>query len=213
VSEGDSGDYVKLVQIRLKELGLYNGYIDSYFGHETLKAVKCFQERADLYPDGVANKLTWAKLNASQIPVIISGFKEGRSEVITLQKRLKTLGYYKGGVDGVFKFATIESVKAFQLSVGLIPDGVVGPVTWEELENACGLTVKRQPLKAGSVGGGVMAVQEALKKSGYYSGGLTGEFDGDTERAVQMLQADKGLQVNGVVEDDTWIALYDAKKS
>ena len=49
--------------------------------------------------------------------------------VTTLQKRLKTWGYYTGNVDGVFGSQTEQAVKYFQRKNGLEVDGIVGPAT------------------------------------------------------------------------------------
>lgn len=49
--------------------------------------------------------------------------------VTTLQKRLKTWGYYTGSVDGVFGSQTEQAVKYFQRKNGLAVDGIVGPAT------------------------------------------------------------------------------------
>ncbi len=49
--------------------------------------------------------------------------------VTTLQKRLKTWGYYTGNVDGVFGSQTEQAVKYFQRKNGLAVDGIVGPAT------------------------------------------------------------------------------------
>lgn len=49
--------------------------------------------------------------------------------VTTLQKRLKTWGYYTGSVDGIFGSQTEQAVKYFQRKNGLVVDGIVGPAT------------------------------------------------------------------------------------
>lgn len=49
--------------------------------------------------------------------------------VTTLQKRLKTWGYYTGNVDGIFGSQTEQAVKYFQRKNGLVVDGIVGPAT------------------------------------------------------------------------------------
>lgn len=49
--------------------------------------------------------------------------------VTTLQKRLKTWGYYTGNVDGIFGSQTEQAVKHFQRKNGLAADGIVGPAT------------------------------------------------------------------------------------
>ncbi|NET60460.1 MAG: peptidoglycan-binding protein, partial [Symploca sp. SIO2E6] len=54
--------------------------------------------------------------------------------VITLQEKLKQLGYYDGSADGSYSEATELAIIEFQKSVGLEPDGIVGPTTWSKLQ-------------------------------------------------------------------------------
>lgn len=53
-----------------------------------------------------------------------------------LQKILIKLGYDLGGtsIDGKFGKKTENAVKKFQKSKGLVADGIVGPLTWTELD-------------------------------------------------------------------------------
>lgn len=50
-------------------------------------------------------------------------------EVRQIQKKLKSLGHYKGNVDGIFGVQTRTAVRAFQKSVGITVDGIAGPKT------------------------------------------------------------------------------------
>jgi putative peptidoglycan binding protein/L,D-transpeptidase-like protein len=49
--------------------------------------------------------------------------------VVTLQKRLTSLGYWLGPADGTFGDTTQQAVYALQKAAGLTRDGVVGPKT------------------------------------------------------------------------------------
>ena len=55
------------------------------------------------------------------------------SQVITLQKRLNTLGYNAGTADGIFGRRTYNAVVAFQRANGLSVDGIVGKNTVAKL--------------------------------------------------------------------------------
>jgi peptidoglycan hydrolase-like protein with peptidoglycan-binding domain len=53
--------------------------------------------------------------------------------VITLQRRLATLHYDVGPIDGAFGSQTFHGVVAFQKVNGLVRDGIVGSRTWYAL--------------------------------------------------------------------------------
>lgn len=54
-------------------------------------------------------------------------------EVRKIQEKLKTLGIYRGPLDGDFGGGTDSAVRLFQQREGLEADGVVGPATWGKL--------------------------------------------------------------------------------
>ena len=62
---GDSGDDVKRLQQRLRDLG-YGISVDGKYGSATEQAVKDFQEEHGLVADGVVGAKTWAALDAAQ---------------------------------------------------------------------------------------------------------------------------------------------------
>lgn len=68
---GDQGEYVKLLQMQLKELMFYDGNIDGNFGNNTLLAVKAFQTNNKLTVDGIVGKDTWSALIYLYSPLAI----------------------------------------------------------------------------------------------------------------------------------------------
>ena len=60
------------------------------------------------------------------------------SEVLKLQKHLRTLGFLKNGIDGDFGPLTETAVKALQKRYGLEADGVVGGGTWQVINKQIG---------------------------------------------------------------------------
>lgn len=60
----------------------------------------------------------------------------------------------------------------------------------------------------GSTGDDVIILQDKLKILGYYDYSITGSFDGYTKNAVMKFQNDYNLPVTGVVNMETWQALY-----
>lgn len=99
--------------------------------------------------------------------------------------------------DGAYGSGTASAVSAFETSVNLTPDGVVGSAVWERLV----LTVRR-----GDAGEAVKAVQSQLNTRG---AGLTvdGAFGPGTETAVRNFQSSRGLSADGIVGPNTWLAL------
>jgi N-acetylmuramoyl-L-alanine amidase len=55
-------------------------------------------------------------------------------QVLALQGRLATLGYWLGGVDGHFGDLTRQAVVAIQKVTGLSRDGICGALTWARLD-------------------------------------------------------------------------------
>ena len=64
--------------------------------------------------------------------------KKGSNEpaVRDLQEALGALGHYHGPIDGAFGDATEAAVKAFQQAREIPADGIVGKVTWINIDEA-----------------------------------------------------------------------------
>lgn len=60
---------------------------------------------------------------------VLSKLGSRGDEVRAIQKKLKSLGYYTGSVDGIYGVGTRNAVKAFQKSCGLTQDGIAGSKT------------------------------------------------------------------------------------
>lgn len=71
-----------------------------------------------------------------------------------------------------------------------------------------------QPLiKVGSTGEAVRYLQQSLTKLGYNLGIIDGIFGSKTNAAVRLFQKSKGLLVDGIVGNKTWVAIDNALKS
>lgn len=62
--------------------------------------------------------------------------------------------------------------------------------------------------RVGSAGPEVLEIQRRLARLGHYAGPLDGTFGGGTDAAVVSFQRSLGLDVDGVVGDRTWKALF-----
>jgi peptidoglycan hydrolase-like protein with peptidoglycan-binding domain len=71
-----------------------------------------------------------------------------------------------------------------------------------------GASVNRPTLKMGSKGVPVRELQGALKLLGFYKGEVDGTFAEATRKAVSGFQQAAGLKSDGVVDNNTWQALF-----
>lgn len=60
--QGSSGNEVRTLQTKLKNWGYFDGAVDGIFGPKTGEAVRYFQRKNGLTPDGVAGRATLAAL-------------------------------------------------------------------------------------------------------------------------------------------------------
>ena len=129
--------------------------------------------------------------------------KRGSSDpaVRDLQQALKTLGYDPGLIDGVFGARTESAVKAFQTAREITPDGIVGRVTWINIDEA---DQSEPVLRLGASGLPVRRLQSRMSAVGLDTGGVDGRFGATTEQAVKQLQQRSELGVDGVVGTKTW---------
>jgi peptidoglycan hydrolase-like protein with peptidoglycan-binding domain len=140
-------------------------------------------------------------------PVLRNGSRD--PAVRDLQEALKVLGFNPGPIDGQFGTATEAAVKSFQQAKGITVDGVVGTITWRNIDNA---DLSEPVLKNGSTGLPVRRLQSRMsafqsQPDGgfpYATGGVDGRFGSKTEAAVKVLQQQRGITVDGVVGHQTW---------
>lgn len=98
------------------------------------------------YIEPVSISPTWVHFDRRQKPPACSSggyptLRRGSLSVyvLVLQDGLNTLGYTTGGLDGVFGARTLNAVKSYQTSRGLVSDGIVGCNTWRSIqENVIG---------------------------------------------------------------------------
>jgi peptidoglycan hydrolase-like protein with peptidoglycan-binding domain len=123
-----------------------------------------------------------------------------------LQEALTALGLKPGAVDGVFGKQTEDAVKAFQKLRELEVDGIAGPITWLNIDEAD----QSEPLlRNGSKGLPVRRLQKRMQLAGFEIPEVNGRFGPKTEAAVRTLQKEAGLGVDGIVGPKTW-AVVDA---
>src|SRR5918994_2237328 len=129
--------------------------------------------------------------------------KKGSNDpaVRDLQEALKALGYDPGPIDGVFGEKTESAVKKFQQAREIAADGIVGRVTWINIDEA---DQSEPVLRLRSTGLPVRRLQSRMSAVGFDTGGVDGRFSPATEAAVRQLQQRFDLAVDGVVGPKTW---------
>jgi peptidoglycan hydrolase-like protein with peptidoglycan-binding domain len=145
-----------------------------------------------------------------------------------IQQFLTSHGFDIGphGVDGQIGDDTTAAIEAFQRASGLDPDGVWGPLTDGKAFGAPASAAPAFPLPAGWYFGPKEGPQESV--SGYYShredlrtwqqrmadrGWIItpdGLYGPETASTAREFQAEKGLEVDGLIGVNTWTAAWTA---
>ncbi len=215
LEEGSSGDQVRNLQKRLKELGYYRGNVDGSFGEGTTAAVMAFQLRNNLTVDGKVGPATQRALYGSRSAISYSALRPGENgqPVKNLQYTLYELGYYDGAIDGKYGQTTEDAVRAFQIQNKLTPvDGVAGSATLARMYSSDAITataaqVDYETVRPGERGEIVVEIQDCLMQMEYLDE-ITGVYDDDTVDAVKRFQRDHGLTADGVCGEKTLVMLF-----
>ncbi len=119
-----------------------------------------------------------------------------------LQIALQQTGNDPGPIDGVFGSQAEAAVKALQAERGIAVDGIVGPITWRNIDEFA--EFDEPVLRKGSTGLPVRRAQSHLTAAGFDTGGVDGVFGPQTESGVRALQQATGVTVDGIVGPQTW---------
>ena len=229
---------------------------DGIFDRATENAVRTFQSIFGLSEDGIVGPATWYRIQYIYTSVkrlsdiaseglTVGELSTGYPSVLSLGSSgtgVRVLHYYLAylsnfyasipapTVDGSFGPATETAVRAFQELYGLTPDGAVGEITWDKLQDAYLGIIETLPLvytegvtlpfpgtilRIGSEGEDVRLLQSYLSyiASGYpelRSIPVTGYFGDQTADAVSAFQERFGLSgTRGTVNSVVWNAITD----
>jgi N-acetylmuramoyl-L-alanine amidase len=143
IRRGDRGDAVVEIRAILGSLSLLSDQAppdpDAVFDGPVERAVRAFQQRRGLSVTGEVNEETWRALDAarwslgSRVLAHMQPEPLFGDDVRELQERLLELGYDLGRADGIFGRGTATALARFQREVGVVPDGVCGPMTMAAL--------------------------------------------------------------------------------
>ena len=140
-------------------------------------------------------------------------------DVLALETRLATLGFFDGEPDKKYDDSTVYAVRLFQEENGLKADGVAGEKTQELLLGVIGTagggsvsgggaTGVYRSLNLNDTGADVTALQQKLKDLGYYDGEVTGSYGRLTKEAVRQYQKKNGLGADGIAGQKTLAKLF-----
>jgi murein DD-endopeptidase MepM/ murein hydrolase activator NlpD len=121
---------VAALQVALRAKGAYAGPVSGVSDSRTRAAVRRFQRRAGLMPDGIAGPRTRAALGRLGRPSLgARAITRGNVgwDVAELQFLLAWRGFPSGTFDGVFGGRTARALLRYQRWAGLPRDGVAGP--------------------------------------------------------------------------------------
>ena len=139
------------VQERLRQVGAYSGRADGVWGPDSQSALERFQQGRGLQVTGQLNQATAATLglNPAELLAARQGAAGGtgvdaapaaapsntlsRNAVRNVQSRLRTLGFYRGQVDGAWGAGTQAAIERFQQGRGLQSTGQINPATAQAL--------------------------------------------------------------------------------
>lgn len=206
---GSTGDAVRKLQSKLKELGYYSGNVDGSFGEGTAVAVETFQKKHDLRVDGKAGPATQRVLYGSSATINYNTLELGSNgnAVSNLQYTLYELGYYDGAIDGYYGNTTSNAVRAFQIQNKLTPvDGKAGNKTLQKLYSSTAIpaaaTVSMDTIRPGAQSDTVLELREILMQHGYLTT-VNSRYDDEMTQAVKDFQKDHGLKQDGILGPQT----------
>jgi peptidoglycan hydrolase-like protein with peptidoglycan-binding domain len=146
MAAGATGDQVRELQARLKQIQWYALDITGQYDSVTVDAVTGFQGKRELPQTGEVDQPTWDALVAmtrtptddelhNRIvagPTIIGPGDTG-DKVRELQARLKQIGWFSGEITPTYGDATRQSVAGFQTKRSFPSTGEVDQRTWDKL--------------------------------------------------------------------------------
>ncbi|MBW8269944.1 peptidoglycan-binding domain-containing protein [Caldovatus aquaticus] len=140
---------VRLVQQRLREIGVYQGALDGVWGPDSQAALERFQQGRSLRVTGQLNQATVATLGLRPADLLAAGSGAAATgadaapaamaaplsafAVRNVQARLRAMGFYRGPADGIWGPGTQAAVERFRQGRGLQANGQLNPETAQAL--------------------------------------------------------------------------------
>ena len=215
LKQGMSGSEVTAMQKRLIELGYMDAKATGYFGKQTERALKAFQQAVGLTPDGVFGEVTKEKLFADNAPKLTTTTATTATTTTTAAVTMTTT------TASTATTATTATTAAG--SQGAVT--TTTPVAAPDVTTATTTTAPPTPiemllsdgedysdryvdLEFGTTGDVVTQLQQRLTELGYYDGNIDGYYGVFLRIAVTQFQENSGISGSGIADVDTQALLY-----
>lgn len=219
---GSQGERVSELQAALKLLGFYTGAVDGNYNNITASAVSQFKQAAGLKPDGIVDAITWQRLFPSQAitastlaapkptpnstkPVVVPAQANNTNR--TVPQPEPRPAQPRQTIPPKPQRSTVRPATPRTTQTRPTPTRTPQIPRFERTPGiqytAEGLPI----LRLGNRGSEVGKLQEVLKKLGFLSGDVDGDFGPTTETAVKAAQKRYGLEADGVAGGGTWEVL------
>jgi len=146
MATGATGEQVRDLQVRLRQIGWFDGTITGSYVASTVDAVRGFQAKRGLTETGEVDQTTWDRLaamtttptNDEKHNVLRPGpalMKSGQTndKIKQAQARLAQLDWFSEKVTGYYGPATVAAVKGFQDKRGIPVTGEIDERTLDRL--------------------------------------------------------------------------------
>lgn len=130
---------VTQVQDRLRQQGFYAGRVDGAWGPDSQAALERYQQARGLQVSGQFNPATATMLGLDPAALVAAPPAAGSADPLSpevvriVQARLRRLGHYRAGVDGVWGPGTQRALERFQQANSLQVTGQMNPATAQAL--------------------------------------------------------------------------------
>ncbi len=242
LSVGDRGEDVRALQTHLALLGYYTGSITGRYGENTASAFRQFEKDLDLdETDTVSPQLQALLYETEYRPVYLGisgqdvsrmqtrlmqlGYYTGRISGTYLEGTLEAISAFQEKMGriptGFADVQTLEllfSTEAIARSGAAVvtpkpeQDGVILDGNKEETATDEVAVPFVKKTAYGASGKYVRQIQTRLQELGYYTGRISGSFQGNTRNAVKAFQRQNGLSDDGVVGEQTWNMLFNTEE-
>ena len=214
LANGSTGEAVARLQQRLKELGYFAGKVDGIYGKSTQRAVTYLQGDMGYAETGSAGPKFQNAVFGGKAPHYVTYVALGKGDegirVRDLQARLRSLYYMSVNAGGHYQANTVAAVKRFQKQMGYKQTGGMTVNQLKKLFSKSAPTCKIFfTLKKGDSAPVVKALNQRLKKLGYFHGTATNSYSQQTYDAVWRFQAAYGIMATGECEPNLQSMIYD----